>query len=255
LIRTRSITAVFALAMLSILAGARSVWAAPEIHRFNVVISSIATQVAAEDFNDAIDFYNKLRLRPRGLQNVKEVTFGFLHGAELSYFVRPNVTVNAGFGQLRGQTSQEFLPAIGQDIQIRAEMLSVPVHVGAAYYLAPYTQGDFQARAYLGAGFLSNYYNRATFEQVETNTDSLTTLGGTSRSDGTRDGPGYYVEFGAHMFFAVRYSVQISAIYRSAVVRELVDINTHEPIRTPDGKPFSLDTSGLGAKLGFAIGL
>jgi hypothetical protein len=254
LIRTRSIAALFALAMLSILAGARSVWAAPEVHRLNLVISSIATQVAAKDFNDALDFYNKTRLRPKGFENLKSVSFAFLTGAELSYFVRPNVSVTAGFGQLRAQTSQEFLPGISQSIQIRAEMLSVPVHVGANYYLAPYTQGDFQARAYMGGGFLSNVYNRATFEQVESETNPTTTLGGNFRSDGTRDGPGYYVEIGAHMFFAVRYSVQMAAVYRSAVVRELVDIHTHQPILTAEGEPFALDTSGLGGKLGVAIG-
>lgn len=254
MIRTRSILASFALAMLSLLAGARSVWAAAEVHRFNLVLSSTATQVAGKDFNDDLDFFNRQRLRPKGLQNVKEVTFAFLHGAELSYFVRPNVAVNAGIGQLRSQTKREFLPAIAQSIQIRAEMLSVPVHVGVNYYLAPYTQGDFQARAYMGGGFLSNVYNRATFEQVESLTDSLTTLGGNVRRDGTRDGPGYYAELGAHMFFAVRYSVMMSVVYRSAVVRELVDRRTHQPILTPDGKPFSLDTSGIGGKLGFAIG-
>ena len=37
----------------------------------------------------------------------------------------------------------------------------MPVHVGGAYYLQPYNQGDFQARAYVGGGLVQYTYTRA----------------------------------------------------------------------------------------------
>ncbi|HYM81312.1 MAG TPA: hypothetical protein VEY91_07855 [Candidatus Limnocylindria bacterium] len=254
LIRTRPILSWLALAALMFLTSAREVSAAAEIHRLSVVLSSIPTQIAGGDFNESLDFFNRTRLRPRGLEALDEVTFAWLHTAELRYFVRPNLAVSLGVGQLRSQTSREFLPAIQQSVQLRAEVLSVPVYAGGAYYLAPYTQGDFQARAYLGGGFVSNVYTRSVFEQVESNTDSLTTLGGDFRQDATRDGPGYYVEVGAHLFFALRYSVMLSAVYRGAEIRRLLDQRTNQPVLTPDGRPFTLDLSGLGGRMGIAIG-
>jgi len=228
--------------------------AAAEVHRLSLVLSSIPTSVVGGDFNDEINDYNKTHLRPKGLQALDEITIAWYQAAEFRYFVRPNVAVNFGLGQLRSQTKREFLPRIGQTINLRAEVLSVPVSVGAAYYLAPYNQGDFQARAYLGAGFLSMTYTHAMLEQTEIGVDSTTTLGGTFRTRGTRDGPGYYVEAGAHMFFAVRYSVLLSAVYRSAQVRGLVDENTHQPYTNADGEPFTLDLSGVGARFALAIG-
>lgn len=244
-----------ALALLALVVGARGAFAAAEVHRFNLVLSSIPTQVQGGGFNKSLDYFNRTRLRPRGLENLDEVTFAFLHTAELRYFVRPNVAISAGVGQLRSQTKREFLPAIQQSIQLRAEMLSVPVYVGAAYYLAPYTQGDFQARAYMGGGFVSQVYNRSVFEQVESRTDSLTSLGGNFRQDAIRDAPGYYVEAGAHMWFPLRYSVMLSIVYRGGEVRELIDQATHRPLFGPDGKPLTLDVGGVGGRMAIAIGL
>ena len=47
--------------------------------------------------------------------------------------------------------------------------VSWPVSVGAAYYLAPYNQGDFQARGYLGGGFLSVVQSRLKVQQTANN--------------------------------------------------------------------------------------
>jgi hypothetical protein len=141
-------------------------------------------------------------------------------------------------------------------------VISVPVHVGATYYLAPFTQGDFQARAYVGGGFMSLTNNKIVFEQLEFATDSATTLGGSRRAKMRGDGPGYYAEFGGHMFFASRYSVIIGAIYRSAKVRglhevdELVERNGVATVGVvPKDEPsLDLDTGGLGLRMGVAIG-
>ena len=42
----------------------------------------------------------------------------------------------------------------------------MPVHVGAAYYLQPYNQGDFQARMFFGGGLMQYTYSRASFGQT-----------------------------------------------------------------------------------------
>src|SRR4029077_7404482 len=119
----------------------------------------------------------------------------------------------------------EFLPRIAQTIVLRHGVVSVPVHGGATYYLPPFPQGEFQARAYVGGGFMSLTNNKVVFENLEFATDSATTLGGSSRTKMRRDGPGYYFEFGGHMFFASRYSVILGAIYRSAMVRGLHEVD------------------------------
>jgi hypothetical protein len=218
------------------------------------VLSSIPTQIQATTFNDDIDFYNRVVLLAHDREPLEKIQFGFLQDAELRYFVRSNVAVSLGVGQLRGSSQKEYLPGIGQRILIRAQILSVPVHVGADYYLAAYNQGDFQARAYVGAGVMSVVYNRALFEQVETGTTPLTTLGGSFRLAGTRDAPGYYFEAGAHMFFAVRYSVILGMIYRSNVMRNLVDENTGTALFDVNGKPATLDVSGVGGRFALGIG-
>jgi hypothetical protein len=236
--------------------------AAPEIHRLNLVLSSNPTQLVASDLNDFIDNYNESVLHPRGLESLGNVSFAWYHQAELRYFVRPNWALSAGFGQIRSQARREFLPRISQIIVLRTDVVSVPVHVGGTYYLAPFTQGDFQARAYVGVGFMSLTNNKIVFEQLEFQTDSATTLGGSRRAKLRGDGPGYYFEFGGHMFFASRYSVMLGAIYRSAIVRDLREVDdvvapggigTVTRIRR-DEPAFALDTGGLGLRMGLAIG-
>jgi hypothetical protein len=70
-----------------------------------------------------------------------------------------------------------------------------------------------------------------------------------------RDSPGFYLETGVHMYFAARYSVMLGAVYRSAKIRDLLDRETRQPFRRPDGSTFSLDLSGFGARMALGIGL
>jgi len=236
--------------------------AAPEVHRLSLVLSANPTQLIAGDLNDFIDDYNHAVLTPRGLESLGNISFAWYNQAEMRYFVRQNWAVSAGFGQIRAETRKEYLPRISQVITLRSAIVSVPVHAGITYYLAPFTQGDFQARAYVGGGFMSLTNNKIVLEQLEFHTDSATTLGGSSRSKLRRDGPGYFVEFGGHMFFASRYSVMIGAIYRSAKVRgmhetqEVVVPNGSETVTQiqVDEPGLSLDTGGLGLRMGVGIG-
>jgi hypothetical protein len=225
--------------------------AAAEVHRFNIVFSAIPTQIQASDFNDLIGGINRTQLEPRGLEPLKKIKFSWLFDSEMRYFVRQNVAVSFGVGQLRAKTLQTYLPGIGQSIDIQAAITSVPVHAGAAYYLAPFNSGDFQARAFIGGGFSSVVYNRASVEVIA---DGIAPDPST-RTTWTNDAPGFYGEFGGHMFFASRYSVLLSAYYRSNVVRNLVNEDNGQPALDPQGRPLTLDTGGGGFRMAFAIGL
>jgi hypothetical protein len=99
------------------------------------------------------------------------------------------------------------------------------------------------------------------FERMEFSTDSATTLGGSTRFRGRRDAPGYYLELGGHMFFAARYSVLISGVYRSSmvrnlhVVRDVIDPETGQTVgEVVEPSPLTLDLSGVGLRMGVNIG-
>jgi hypothetical protein len=237
-----------------------SAHAAAQVSKFNLVLSANPTTVDAKDFNErVIDRFNRSVLDPKGLEGVKQIKFAWLFDAQMRYFVRPNFAVEAGVGQLKSVSKRSFLPAIGMAIDYRAELLSVPVHVGGAYYLPAYNQGDFQARWYMGGGITSLVYNRAKFAAVESNTDSARTLGGDYKISARRDSPGFYLETGVHMFFGGRYSVLMGGMYRSSMVRQAdgtleVATTNGNVIRTPLGKVFDIDTSGIGGKMALAIG-
>ena len=229
---------------------ARDARAAAEVHRLNLVISAIPTQVDGGDFNRTIDFLNRTQLEPRGLEGMKQITFAWLFDAKVTYFVRPNMALNAGVGQIRATSDREYLPQLNTAVQLHSEVLSVPVSVGGIYYLAPFNQGDFQARAYFGAGVVSLVYNRALFQQEVQGLPVPRVF-----TAGTADSPGYYAEVGAHMWFASRFNVMLGAIYRSAKIQHLADRDTGAPYVAPDGGPYILDLSGVGAKMALGIGL
>jgi hypothetical protein len=260
---------VIALSMIllgGLVASAPAAWAAAEVHRLSLILSSNPTQLVGGDFNDLLDDYNQEVLNPRGLETLDKISNSWYQQAELRYFVRPNVSVSAGFGYIRSITRLEYLPRLSESIHHRVEVLSVPVHVGAAYYLAPYNQGDFQARAYLGGGFLSYTGTKVVFERLEFGTDDVTTLAEPDeprsfRVTGERDGPGYYLEAGAHMFFAVRYSVMLGVIYRRGAIRDLaLSADLYLPdgqvvtVPLSDEETFSIDLGGVGARMGVGIG-
>lgn len=239
---------------------ARDAGAAADVRRFSLVLSANPTTIDAGDFNkEIIERVNDQVLTPRGLEGIETISFGWFFDSQVRYFVRPNVAIEAGVGQLRAIQKREFLPRLEAAVQYRAEVLTVPIHVGGAYYLPPYNQGDFQARVYLGGGLLSQVFNRGRLQAEETGTDSSTTLGGSYRLTARRDSPGYYGEMGVHMFFASRFSVMLGALYRSAVVRDLrvqreVTLPDGEVVVTPLDETGTLDTSGIGGRFAVAIG-
>lgn len=228
-----------------------SAHASAEIHRLNVAVSAIPTQVRAESFNRFVDDYNRTQVIPRGLEPLGSIKLSWLLDGEVRYFARQNLAVTLGAGRLSTKKSQEYLPAIGQSVIFSASISSVPIHAGAAYYFRPYNQGDFQARAYAGGGFTSLVHTRGTRQVVE----SGIFTGVAGRVTGTNDGPGCYGEFGAHLFFASRYSILLSALYRSNVVRNLVNEDTGTPLTDLHGQPVSLDVGGVGFRMALGIGL
>ncbi len=253
--------------------------AAAEVHRLNLVLSGMPSQVSGGGINDLLQRYNEYPLLSRGLEPLDEVGMGWMFDAELRYFVRPNFAIAAGVSHLKIQSKRSYMPAIGANIDILGQVIAVPLHVGAQYYLAPYNQGDFQARAFVGGGLLSLVSTRALFQTLETGLDELydadndtldiASLGGANRVTAQGDGAGYYAEVGAHMFFAARYSIIVGAIYRSMKVTGLESVGTitvpQDVIVAPylkdtllkDGEPVGiseLDLSGIGVRMAVAIG-
>lgn len=243
--------------------------AAADVHRLNLAISGIPTSFNGGDFNDAIDLYNERYTDPYGYERLKSLAFTWAFDAELRYFVRPNFAVTAGVSHLRVGERKEFLPALSQAVNIRTEVLTVPVHVGAAYYLQPYNQGDFQARAFFGAGMIQYTHSRASFDQflymVTYDSALVDKWDGNFRRTLTQDAPGYYAEMGAHMFFASRFSAMIGVQYRSGVLRGMREYlwedngvpSGNPPYterRNADGSEFRIDVGGVGVRLGVGIG-
>jgi hypothetical protein len=232
--------------------------AAAEVHKLNLVLNAIPTSIAGGDFNDVTIKAINANLNRRGLETLDNISYGWMFGAELRYFLRPNFAVAAGVGQLRSTSKREYTFSRSDDVTIRAEILSVPIHVGGDYYFTPYNQGDFQARAYVGGGILSltNTYGKTAAVSNTTVNPGVVT----GRYAG--DAPGWYFEVGAHMFFAVRYSLMLGAIYRSAMVQSVgVYSNVVNGVPTyPDERlqqtnyAYKLDTSGAGARMSVAIG-
>ncbi len=236
--------------------------AAAEVHRLNFEISGIPTSINGGTFNDALENYNRV-LRSRGIEPIEESSFGWHFDAQLKYFLRPHLAASVGAGQMLVIREREVLPRLTQDIQLRTEIRTIPIHAGVDYYLAPYVQGDFQARAFLGAGVMSLVSNRALLQQTEINTDSSTTLGDprTPPNNFTlaavNDAPGYYLQGGVHMWFPSRLSVMIGVYYMGAKVRNLLERDSLVPFdQVPEvGMPLDLDLSGVGARFTIGIGL
>jgi len=242
----------------AMIAWSPSAHASAQVNKFSLMLSANPTSLKPKEFNEKLIGGVNNRLQARGLEPMDEITFGWLYEAELRYFLRPNFALGFGVGQVRSVSKQEYLPRINAAIQFRAELLSVPVHLGGTYYLPPYNQGDFQARWYFGGGMTSLVYDRARFQAVETGTDSTSTLGGTYKISAHGDSPGYYMESGVHMFFASRFSVMLGLMYRSALIRQMegtLEVPSASGTTHVDlGPVLNLDTSGTGARFAVAIG-
>ena len=267
MIRFRPGVVLAAVLLMAVTLTAGKALAAADVHKLSLTLSGMPTSVNTGDFNDAIEQYNQRYLASRGYEGLPKISFSWMFDGQFRYFVKENFSVNAGVGQLRASQQKEFLPALSQAIDVRAEILTVPVHVGGAYYLQPYNQGDFRARMFVGAGMIQYTHSRATFEQVLTNPDTtLSDLGGSFRSVLTQDAPGYYLEGGVNMWFASRYAVLLSVMYRKGELRNVVEGEryiegasapgfTPGPVYNSKGKPFTLDVGGVGFRLGVMIGL
>jgi hypothetical protein len=243
-----------AAAVLSLVLRAPAAYAAADVHRFNLVLSATPSSIDGGDFNKSVDEFNRTTLSITNREGLDKITLGWLFQGKLSYFVRPNIAVSAGVGQIHSTTKREYLPALSQSVLVSGDLISVPVDVGASYYMQPYNQGDFQARAFVGGGFTSLTYNKASFKVSSVISDPRDPLSHSRMTVVSHDAMGWYGEVGVHMFFAARYSVLISGTYRNAVIRGMTDVATHAPVMNLHGKPYTLDMSGAGVRGAVAIG-
>lgn len=243
------------LAVLAVAGAAPSARAAAEVHKLSLVINAIPTSVDGGDFNRQIDDINT-QLRLNGLQTLDHISFGWEFGAELRYFVRPNIAVAAGVSQLRSSQQREYLPTLTSDVVLTGELISAPIHVGADYYFTPYNQGDFRAQLFAGGGILSLTSTHARLQLDAVGLDA--TSGARSFKTITAgDGTGFYGEIGVHMFFAMRYSVMLGGIYRSLEVNPTAVYTADEshPETLVGITPRSVSASGLGVRASVGIGL
>ena len=224
--------------------------AAAEIHKLNLVLTASPSQIQGGDFNDFINNFNRAVLVPQGRESLDQIHAGWMFDVELRYLLRPNFAVSAGVGQMRSSSKRQYSFTRNDDWTLLAEVLTVPVHVGGTYYLAPYNQGDFQARAYLGGGVLSLTDTHASLTSVLISSGTPPP-GSNAQNLGAGDAMGWYTEAGAHMFFAVRYSVMLGIIYRSAIIRTTAVYFNQQYFGTQQA---SLDVGGAGARMSFAIG-
>jgi hypothetical protein len=257
-IRYAALTGLLATAMLC--GAAAESRAAATVSKFSLVVSGMPTQIQGGDFNDYVDFFNRTELAPRGYVDLEKISFGWLFDARAQYFLTQDVAVTFGAGTMQAKTRREFLPALQQTIELRGEIETVPIHAGALFYMAPYNQGDFQARAYVGGGVMHLVANRVELLLNQINTDSVTTVvPSTAPPKALGDGPGWYGEFGVHMFFASRFSAMIGAVYRSAEIKGMLDRDSDlsgapRQESDVDGLPFDVDLSGFALRMGVGIG-
>ena len=101
--------------------------AAAEVHHLNLVISGNPSQVDGGGMNELINRYNQYPLAARGKNGLEKIGMGWFFDAELRYFVRPNFALAAGVGQLKIQTKQGFSINSAIAIDVRGEVISVPV--------------------------------------------------------------------------------------------------------------------------------
>jgi hypothetical protein len=243
------------LLVLSLVGAASSAHAAAEVHKLQFVFNAIPGSVDGGDFNRSVDDVN-VTLKRAGLQTLDHVSFGWQFGLELRYFVRPNIAVAAGVSHLRARQEREYLPTLTSDVILSGEVLSVPIHLGGDYYFTPYNQGDFRAQFYAGGGILSLTSTRATLQLQSVGLDS--TSGANSfRTVSTGDGTGFYTEMGVHMFFAMRYSVILGGVYRSAEVRPTAVFfqSGSNPEQSLGYAPRSLSATGFGVRASISVGL
>lgn len=254
--RNRLAVAALALAaiVMSLAIRAPQALAAAEEHRFNLILSATPSSIDGGSVNDDINFFNTAVLRPGGRESLDKLTFGWLFQGKASYMVRPNLAVSLSVGQIRSTARREFLPALQQSATVSADLISVPIDAGLAYYMAPYNQGDFRARVFFGGGVTSAVYNRATFEITTSVTDPLDPLAYGGKQIAMRDATGWFGEVGVHLFFASRFSVLLSGTYRELRVDQAVSDPLRWPVYDTGLEPFSIDLSGAGVKGAVGIG-
>ena len=211
--------------------------AAAEVHRLNLVLSGMPSQVAGDGMNDLLQRYNEYPLQSRGLEPLDEIRMGWMFDAELRYFVRPNFAVAAGVGYLKVQTKRSYMPSIGANIDVLGQVIAVPLHVGAAVLPGPLQPGRLPGprlrrrrpdEPRVHPGPVPDHRDRAGRACTARTTTRSTSprWAGTTGSPRRRTAPGYYAEVGAHLFFAARYSVVVGAVYRSMKISDLESVGT-----------------------------
>ena len=187
----------------------------------------------------------------------------WLFEAELRYFVRAQRRRQRG-RRADPQPERARVPArISQrDPAARRDALGAGPRRRRLLPARPTTRATSRRAPSSGGGFLSLVYNRARARAARVRDrhrdDAVRQL---HASRGAATAPGYYLEGGAHMFFAARYSVMLGVIYRSAQDPRPAATSRRQHGRTSRRSlgyrqtfrcagPRALDMGGLGVRMG-----
>ena len=220
------------------------------VKRLSVAIYAMPTSFALGDFNKQIQVLNQ-GSQAFGLAPIGKIHAGAVFGAEGKYFASRHIAISVGVGKIARTSKLDLTPQVGSHVIVLGRVLAVPRTLGADYYFEPYTRGDFTLRPFVGGGMMDLVSTKIKIGAAFTSPD--TTFDFFSRLKG--DGSGFYVESGIHLMFPSRYSVLLNLNYRNARVRRMYDERTHVLAYGANGKPYSLDLSGVGLRFGIGINL
>ena len=218
------------------------------VKRFGIAMYVMPTSLALDDFNNSVDRLNEFT-SAQGLAPIDKIHWAAEFGLEGRFQATHHWMLVAGFGQIKKQSTLSLIPQVNQHILVTANILTVPINLGADYYFNPKTSGDFTMRPFVGGGMISLVETKAKLGGSAALQD--TTFETFTRPQG--EGGGFYVEGGVHMMFPSRYSILLNGNYRHAKATRVYEETTGQLLYNPDGSPYELDVSGFGLRFAVQI--
>ena len=247
-------------ALLAIFAARPAAADEQRVSRLGLAISGQVTTLSPTLINDGIDIVNasvrvigeENNAFPKPISHIKASAFFQVEGR---FFVSDKLVAVVGFGRIKKTSQLELLPGAGRRLLVKGQVLGVPRHIGLNYYFTPYTRADMTVRPFLGGGFMDVVEAHGRVGAEFQSTDTLISVFQRTRGEG----PGFYVEAGAHMMLPSRYSFIGSITYHNIHASRLVLEDAHGTplgyLTDAGGKPEKLDFSGIGLKFAININL
>lgn len=249
----RSLTIFLCAPVLALLAN-NAVADEQRVARLGVAVSAMVTSLNPDNVNEAIGEVNKVADQI-GIATISEIKAAAFFQAEARFFINDRFVAVAGFGRIQRTSQLELLPTQASKITLLARVSGVPRHLGLDYYFTPYTSGDFTLRPFVGGGFMDVVEGKMKVGGGFESPDTI--VGSFVRARG--EGPGFFVEGGAHLMLPSRYSFIVNLHYRHLKANHLrFESSDGTPggyFLNSDGEPEKLDFSGFGLRLAINMDL